>query len=662
MDETLLKDISLVLAFSIFVLLLCYRFKIPEIAGFLITGIIAGPFILGIFSSTAEIESLADIGIVLLLFTIGIEFSLKKLMELKKLFLVGGTIQVALTFLAAFIASGAIGVPYNTAILAGFAISLSSTAIVLRLLRDRDDVDSPHGRIIIGILIFQDIASVLMMLAVQLMSGTSMSVIDSVPLMIIEAIGVVVLVIGAVWLVPGALKRIARTRSQEMFMLSIVAILLAMAALTSSIGLSLALGAFLAGLVISESQYSHQALGSILPFRYVFTSFFFISIGMLLDVPFLIANIGPIVMAVIAVIVLKSMMGGATALIMKYPIRTAVLTGIAVSQVGEFSFIILKLGADNGLMSESLYQFLLAVSILTMALTPFLIGFSYRVSDRLCELQLPGFNMLASSTHGDKDNKALKDHLVIIGYGLNGRNLSRAARAASIPYAIIDMNPDTVAGEKAKGEPIIYGDATNENVLEHVNIADARAVVIAISDSMATRRITTMVRGVSPKVQIIVRTRYLGEMGPLYEAGASEVIPEEFETSVEIFVRVLKKYLVPGDVVDSLASELRSESYDLLRSSNNGYRLRDINIDTWDSEVSTIQVKEGSQAAGKTIKETGLRKKLGVTILLVKRGPETIYNPGADITLLPGDTIFVFGEPDRISRASRLFICQKTSV
>ena len=386
-----MKNISIILAFSIFVLLICYRYKIPEIVGLLITGILAGPYVLGIFSNTADIEYLADIGIVLLLFTIGIEFSFKRLLELKKQFLIGGTLQVILTFMAATIASVALGISYNTSILIGFAISLSSTAIVLRLLQDRDDIDSPHGRIIVGILIFQDIASVVMMLVIQFMTGASVSMIEAVPLMIVEAIGIIVLVIVAtVWVVPRLLRHVARTRSQELFMLSVVVLLLAMVGLTSSIGLSLALGAFLAGLIISESQYSHQALGGILPFRYVFTSFFFISIGMLLDIRLLWANLALVLIASVGILLMKAILGGATTLLMKYPMRTAVLSGLAISQVGEFSFILLKLGSDNGLLDLSLYQFLLSVAILTMAVSPFLISLSSRISDLVCKLPLPG--------------------------------------------------------------------------------------------------------------------------------------------------------------------------------------------------------------------------------------------------------------------------------
>lgn len=655
MDITLFKNISILLAFSIVVLLICYRFKIPEIIGFLLTGIMAGPYGLGIFTNMQEIDFLAEIGVVLLLFTIGIEFSFKSLLDLKKQFFIGGTLQVLLTFGATFLITMILGISINTAIMAGFLVSLSSTAIVLRILQDRDEMGSPHGRIIVGILIFQDIISVPMMLLIPFLSGSSGSLFQSIPILLLEVAGLVLLVIvGMVWLVPKVLYRVARTRSQELFMLSVVVILLAMAWLTSSIGLSLALGAFLAGLIISESPYSTQALGGILPFRYVFTSFFFISIGMLLDLQFVLANPVVILLAVAAVILIKALLAGATTITMGYQMRTATLVGLALSQVGEFSFILSKLGLDNGLLTPDMYQLFLATSILTMALSPFLINWSPRISDTICKLPLP-HRFIEESCETKPEATTVKDHLVIIGYGLNGKNLSRAAKAANVPYVIIEMNPDTVAEEKAKGEPIHYGDATNEKVLEHANIKDARVVVIAISDAGATRRITSVIREMNPKVHIIVRTRYLNEMKPLKEKGADEVVPEEFETSLEIFALVLKKYMVPRDKVDALTSELRSEGYCALRRKPSSYVLSDLDAPEWNSEISTMRIREGSIVAGKTIKEIDLRNKYGVTILLVKRGTENIYNPDAEMPLQAGDTVFVFGAPGELSRASSLF-------
>ncbi|OPY27737.1 MAG: Calcium-gated potassium channel MthK [Methanocella sp. PtaU1.Bin125] len=659
MEMTLLWSISLVLAFSILVLLLCYRFRIPEVIGLLLTGVIAGPSVLGIFANTHEIDYIAEIGVVLLLFTIGMEFSFKSLLQVKKEFFVGGTLQVLFTFTAALVLSVLLGLSLNTAILIGFLIALSSTAIVLRLLQENDELGTPHGRIILGILIFQDVIAVPMMLVIPFLTGSAGNLLETIPLLIFEILAMIALVVvGTAWIVPKVLHRVARTRSQELFLLSVAVIGLAMAWLTSSIGMSMALGAFLAGLIISESKFSHQALGNILPFRYVFTSIFFVSIGMLLDIGYLISHPALILAAVVAVLLIKAVVGGATTLILGYPMRTVVLVGLALSQVGEFSFILSRIGLNGGLLSPEIYQFFLATSILTMGVSPFLMGASPFISDLLCRLPLPA--RLKSDRCGPEAVRdAVRDHIVIIGYGLNGRNLSRAAKSAKVPYIIIEMNPDTVAKEAARGEPIHYGDATNSLILEHANVGEARVVVIAISDAAATRRIITAIRQINPRVRIIVRTRYLSEMKPLYALGASEVIPEEFETSVEIFARVLRSYLVPRDSIDQLTAELRSENYEVLRCPTRGYALSDLNVPLSNVEIATVQVREDAPASGKSIKDVELRRKYGVTILMVQRDSKPVYNPDADTKLLPGDTLYLFGNPEKLSGAVRLFSAEK---
>lgn len=655
MDFSFLSSISILLAFAILVLLVCYRFKIPEIIGLLLTGVVAGPYVLGLFSNSGEIEYFAEIGVVLLLFTIGMEFSFKNLIELKREFLIGGSLQVLFTFIVAFIVSTVIGLPLGTSILAGFLLSLSSTAIVLRVFQERNELESPHGRIILGILIFQDIAAVPMMLAIPFLTGNAGNVAASIPLLLVEVAGILALVIiGTVWVVPRVLHRVASTRSNELFLLSVVVICLGMAWLTQSIGLSLALGAFLAGLIISESQFSHQALGGILPFRYVFTSFFFVSIGMLLDVRFLIAHPIIILGAVAGIVAIKAIMAGCSTALLGYPIRTITMVGLALAQVGEFSFILSKIGLDGGLLSNSQYQLFLSASILTMALSPFLIGASPRVSDLLRKLPLPE-KLLAAPEPAKPEKFSLRDHLVIIGYGLNGRNVSRAAKSAQVPYVIVEMNPDTVTKEKLKGEPIFYGDATTVTVLEHASVGEARVIVVAISDSIATRRIITAVRTFNPHVHIIVRTRYTKEMKALYSLGANEVIPEEFETSVEIFARVLKKYLVPKQSIDALTAELRSENYEVLRCPAKGLSLNDLKASLADVEISTAQVTDKMFVCHRSIKDIQFHRKYEVTILLIQRGQEMLYNPGADLHLLPGDTLYMFGTPEKLTKVMGLF-------
>ncbi len=658
MDMTPLWSISIVLAFVIIVLMFCYRFKVPDVIGLLLTGVIAGPSVLGVFSGSSEIQYLAEIGIVLMLFTIGMEFSFKSLLEAKREFIIGGTLQVLFTFAAASIVSLLLGLPTNTSILMGFLIALSSTAIVLRLLQDKDEVGTPHGRIIIGILMFQDIIAIPMILIVPFLTGSPGDFFQEVPELLIGIAGIIALVlVSTAWLVPKLLNRVARTKSQELFLLSVVVLGLAMAWVTSSIGMSMAFGAFLAGFILSESQFGHQALGKILPFRYIFTSIFFVSIGMLLDLGFLVQHPLLILAAVIAVLLLKAIMGGAITFIMGYPIRTVVLVGLAVSQVGELSFILSKIGLDSGLLAPDLFQFFLVTSMLTMGLSPFMINLSPHISDLICRLPLPA--RFKDRCDLKEPAGRMKDHIVIIGYGLNGRNLSRAAKSTKIPYVIIDMNPDTVDKEKANGEPIYYGDATSPAILERTNVSEARVVVVAISDAPATQRIITAIRQISPLARIIVRTRYLREMKSLYDLGASEVIPEEFETSVEIFARVLRSYHVSRDSIDQLTAELRSENYGKLRRQANGSALNDLSTLPANVEIATVQVKGDVPASGKTLRDLDLWKKYGATLLMVQRGQTPLYNPDADTKMMPGDTLYIFGRPENLRGVLKLFSIEK---
>ena len=426
--------------------------------------------------------------------------------------------------------------------------------------------------------------------------------------------------------------------------------------MTSSAGLSLALGAFLAGLVISESEYGHQALGNISPFRDVFTSFFFVSIGMLFDGGFLFEHPVLIVLITVGVLALKAVLAGLSVTLLGFPVRTAILVGFALSQVGEFSFILSKTGVEHGLLQGDIYQMFLSVSVLTMAATPFVMAFAPRVADFASGLPLPV--RLKSGLHPMQGIKVegKKDHLVIIGFGINGRNLARAAGVGNIPYVIIEMNPEVVRNERAKGEPIYYGDATQEAVLQYADIKDARIVVVAISDPAATRRITELVRRLNPNVHLIVRTRYLQEMKPLYELGANEVVPEEFETSVEIFSRVLAKYLVPRDEIERFIAEVRSDGYEMFRSlSGKPASFPDLKPHIPGVEVSALRVDEKSPMVGKTLAQSDLRRKCGVTVVAIRRDSEVLSNPDGDMQIKAGDVLLLLGSPDRIATAACLF-------
>jgi monovalent cation:H+ antiporter-2, CPA2 family len=653
----LLSDILVIVGLSVLVLYLCLRVRIPIIVGFLLTGLISGPHGLGLVRDIESVKILAEIGVVLLLFTIGLEFSFRNLLQIRRSVILGGSLQVGLTVLVAFVIARSFGQTTGESVLIGFLVSLSSTAIVMKFLQDRAEVETPQGNAALGILIFQDIVVVPMMLFIPLLAGEASGGTDAFLLFLAKVVFIIALVfISAKWVVPQAFYRIARTKSRELFLLSVIAICLAVAWLTHMAGLSLALGAFLAGLIISESEYSHQALGNILPFRDVFTSFFFVSIGMLLNMGFFLAH--PLLLSALAlgVLAFKALMVGLISIFLGLPLRTVILVGISLGQVGEFSFILSEKAVPYGLLAGDMNQGFLAVSVLTMMATPFALSAAPRLASWILKWPLPAKIKRGSSPAPRSAQIHEKNHLIIVGFGLNGRNLARAAKSSGIPYVIIEMNPTAVREERAKGEPIHFGDATQEAILQHAHIKAAKALVVVINDPAATRRITELARRLNPKLYLVVRTRFLQEIGPLSELGADDVIPEEFETSVEIFSRVLAKYLLPKEEIEKFVTEIRSERYEMLRSlSREATTCTDLELCLPDVEIKSFRIAAESPFIGKTLAQTELRKKMGVSVLALRRKNEILSNPAADVVFQAGDILFVVGEPEKIAAAIRFF-------
>jgi len=639
------------------VIYICQKLKIPSVVGLLITGVLAGPHGFGLVAEVHNVEVMAELGIILLLFTIGIEFSLGRLLEIRKSVLVGGTLQVLVTTLVTMLILMKIGLPVGEAVFVGFLISLSSTAIVLKIIQDRSEIDAPYGRSTLGILIFQDIIIIPMMLFTPILANDPGGLGESSFLLLVKVVFVLVMLfVSAKWVAPFLLYHIARQRSRELFLISTVTMCLAVAWFTSSIGLSVSLGAFLAGLIISESEYSHQALGSILPFRDVFTSIFFVSIGMLLNTGVFLQQPDTVILITLAVLLGKTVIAGGAVLALGFPIRTAVLTGLALSQVGEFSFILSRFGMEYHLINESFNQLFMAVSVLTMAFTPFIIVLSPRIAEGIMKLPLPHKLKIGVNPGIEIKEDSISDHLIIIGFGVNGKNLARAASASGITYVVIEHNPDTVKDERQQGEPIFYGDATQLEVLQHSNIMNARVVVIAISDPAAAVRITDLISRLNANVHIIVRTRYVQEIEPLYQVGANDVIPEEFETSVEIFTLVLKKYLVPKVDIEKFINEIRSDGYEMLRSlSRRSPSLQDIKLHHHDAEIVNIRVEKGAWVVGKTLAQIDLRSRYGGSVLLIQRGLETIVNPGGEDLLEAEDQAVVLGSPEILDDIGQLF-------
>ena len=648
METILLMDMLVVFGLAILVTLGCHRVGVPPIVGFLITGVIAGPTGLGLVHSVHEVEFMAEVGVILLLFTIGMEFSLEELARLKRAVLAGGSLQVALTGAVAAGAGLAWGLGAGAAAFLGCILALSSTAMVLGSLQQRAELESPHGRVALSMLIFQDIIVAPMVLLVPFLAGTAGDPWRALGGTALKGLVVVALAVGASrWLVPPLMRAVLRVRSRELFLLTVLAGCMGVALLTSHLGLSLSLGAFLAGLVMSESEYAHQALEGVLPFKDVFTSLFFVSMGMLLDTGYFVSHLALVLSVAGAVLAAKLLAAGGATLAVGYSPRTAIMVGLALCQVGEFSFILARSGVEHGLLGSEGYQLFLAASVLTMAMTPFLIRLA------------PILGNLAARGDADgpvaESGAGLSDHLVIVGFGFGGQRLARAARAAGIAYAVVEANAETVRAKTREGEPISHGDGTHRAVLEASGTARARVLVVMVPDAPAARRIIELARDMNPPLHIVVRTRFVTETEPLRKLGADEVVSEEFEAAVQVFNRVLAHYLVPRGEMERLAAGLRAGGYDLLRGGEcPAGGLADLQRGLHGLEVAAMVVRKGAPLDGAVLGEGTLRK-AGVIVAAVLRDGEVLASPGADLRLQAGDTAYLLGNREDVASAAPLF-------
>jgi len=636
-DYSIIKDIVLILLVSIPIIAIFNRIQLPSIVGFLIAGIILGPSVLKIISNPEQIEVMAEIGVILLLFSVGLEVSLKELLDIKKIVLIGGGLQVAATILLSSIIIYVIGLPASQAIFFGMLISLSSTVIVLKLLSDKDELDAPHGKFSVAISVFQDLAIVPMFLIVDLLGTSDEVSFGEVSIRLLTAFGAVaVIIFAAKYLSPHILYRLAKLRMKEIFTVGVILLILGTAYFTYSMGLSFALGAFIAGLIFSESEYSHQIIADTLPLRDAFNSLFFVSIGLLLNLSFVVENPLIVIASSLGVVILKALIVFLIIIFLKYPVRIAVLVGIGLAQVGEFSFILGEYGFRLNLVPPELFNILISSTIITMILTPFLFKLAPRIAGKSGKLD--------QSKSKEKLIEEVQNHVIIAGFGLNGRNLAHVLKEAGIKYVIIEMNPDTVKKERLKGENIIYGDIGNYEVLKTALIINAKILVIAISDRSTSRRAVKLAKQLNPNIYVIVRTRFMRDTDELVKLGADMVIPEEFETSIQIFRQVLEQYHVPLNVIMQQVNLLRGESYKYLRSEE-GTEVAFTHIDELLSArlTDTFYINEENKFAGKTIGDLNLRKKTDATIIAIVRKGTTITTPTAKDILQAGDTIVITG-------------------
>lgn len=648
-----LQALVLILGVSAIIVFILGKLKISSVVGFLLAGILIGPSGFDLIGKTNEIEILAELGVVLLMFTIGLEFSLKNLFQLRSVVLVGGASQVVLTIaLIALLSHLFYGQTIKAGTFHGFLVALSSTAIVFKLLLDRGEMNNPHGRFSVGILIFQDLCVVPFMLLIPVLSG------DTAGPNIVITIGKAFLVVGLIliasrWLVPFVLRHIVSMKSRELFIISIMTLCLGTAVLTSSLGLSLALGAFLAGMVISESEYAAQAVSDVLPFKESFTGVFFISIGMLLDLKVLAGNPGGIVVMVLIIILIKLVIVTISSLLMGNSLKTSLVAGLYLFQVGEFSFVLALQGRRYGLISDNLYQAFLAASLVTMVLTPFFIRSANSIA-QLAVTRTPLKIIERKKHQADREHYPghIRDHVVIVGFGLNGGNLARVLHELGVTYAVLESNSRTVRSAKRKGEPIYYGDGTSIEILHKVGIKTASVLVVAISDAASTRRIVQLARSENSRLYIIARTKYVAEVDELKRLGANDVIPEEFETSIEIFSKALHHLQIPVNDIREHISKIRSDNYRALRAVKLPRRYFVEHEDTLRNIViETYRIRRGSIADETTLLDLDLRSRTGVTAIGIERKGEVHRMPPAAFRLMADDVLLFIGSREDIDCA-----------
>ena len=537
-----IRDLIIILAISVAVVAILDKLRVPAIAAFILAGMLVGPKGFGLIDDMQQVEVLAEIGVALLLFSIGLEFSLDRLKRLFKLILVGGVFQVGLSIAVVFFVALSFNIPTHTAVFMGFIVAVSSTAIVLRGLETRGEVDTSHGRLTLGILLFQDLCVVPMMMVIPFLSGKGISALD-----IIITIGKAAVVIAGVLfasrlIVPRVLRLIAHTRQRHLFVIAVLLICIGTAWLTAIAGISLALGAFLAGLVVANSEYRHQAIADLIPFKEVFLSVFFVSVGMLLIPQQVINNVVPIILLLIAVLAGKFIIVFLTALIMRLPFRVMILAGVSLAQIGEFSFLLIRSAQGTSLLDEKSTVNFIAVAILSMLLTPFALSVGPKiVAGARRVTAVTRLLDVVPACDANESGKKWSNHIVIGGYGFAGKELAMVLRRIGIPYLVSDLNVDNVRRAVENGDSAFFGDVTSPEVLKRLGIEKARELVLLLNDLEASIQAVKAARQIAPDLFISVRARYILDVEPLMKAGASEVIPAEVEAAVEVAARVLDR-------------------------------------------------------------------------------------------------------------------------
>ncbi len=641
MDIALLQNLSAILITAVIVLLIFNKLKLPAMIGLFITGIVLGHAI----NNTAIISTLSELGVVFLLFIIGLEFSVEKFSAIKRYALIGGILQVSITTVLTTLLGLALGFNLPSSIFLGFLVSFSSTAIVMKIMQQKHLTHSIQGRVTLGILIFQDIAVIVVILITPLLGGSKIEF-HTIPTLIATFIGLAILIfVGAKWFIPLALRDAAKTKNRDLFLLLTLFICMGTTFATSLIGIGPELGAFIAGLLISNTEYSHQTLGYIQPFEDVFMSLFFISIGLMVNLHLFLYNIWIILILTAIILIINFSATLITGMVLKLPSKVSITIAILLSQIGEFSFVLASEGMKYGLMTQRFFSVFLGVSILTMSLTPFLQKMTPKIVKQFGKINyFQVDDELKTLPEEFEDTQPIKDHVILVGLGRVGKQMTKACHQFNVPILAVDMNPIVVEKQQALGVPIIYGNASNESVLKELQVTRAQCIVISASTYEGTLKTIDTARRLNPDIHIIVRTKYLKNIEEVIDAGADEVIPKEFETSILMFTRIMDYYQKDMDEIADAVNNLRSDNYDALRSVSSEDISAYLSNSFTDIELDSVRVYNDAHISDFPFEKHDL------TITSVIRENNTITNIKNSFLFLEDDIILFTGQRNDINK------------
>jgi CPA2 family monovalent cation:H+ antiporter-2 len=552
-------DLLIVLVTAIVGGVLARWLRLPVIVGYLAGGIAVGPFGLGLVQETDTIASLAEIGVVLLLFAIGLEFSLKELLRMGRIAILGGIAQILLTAAAGFGLGQIVGFSTTGAVFFGFIVALSSTMVVLKLLMERGELDTTHGRIMLGILLVQDLSVVPIMVLMPAVGGEAGNIWLELGVALAKAVGfIAVMLVLGYWGMPWFLKRVAGQRSRELFLLTVIVLCLAAAFGTYYFGLSAAFGAFAAGLLISQSGFARQAFADIMPLRDTFGALFFVSLGMLANLRFIGENVGTVAIVVAVIILVKFVICTAITRIFGYGHKTVLMVGTGLIQIGEFSFIIAMMGVDLGILSERLYSLTIAAAIITMLLTPFAMSLNSFIYRRLSQKAWFARQMAGrAEPHFQVESLELSHHAVICGYGDVGSRIAQVLEKQQFSYLVIELDPTVISRLRAQGIPCIYGDASNPEILAHASLDRARVLICTIPDYVAEELTARNARRINPRVDIVARVHRDSDVELLKGVGVTEIVLPFFEGSLEMIRHTLHRFGMSTTEIQYILNTLR---------------------------------------------------------------------------------------------------------